>query len=117
MAEIDSVEAACALHWPAVDRKHNCVTLLQRHHRGTRLHARALLSEHELTTLEIFPRFAEENRHLERENMLAIAILMQAVVIILAVLQQQWGRAGLPGSMAPFDELGMGCRETHVHPH
>ena len=108
MPEIAPIEAACALHWPAVNRKHHRVTLRQRHHRNPRLHARALLGEHELTALEIFARLAEEDRHLERENMLAIKFLMQAVVIIPSVLQQQWGWTGLPGGMAAFDELGMG---------
>src|SRR6185295_16098653 len=73
--------------------------------------------EHELTTFEFFARLAEEDRHLERENMLAIEVLMQAVVIVPAVLQQYWGRAVLSGGLAAFDKLGMGRREAHPHPH
>jgi hypothetical protein len=45
--EIDPVDAACALDWTVVDGEDDSIPLPKRHDLGPRLHARALLGEHE----------------------------------------------------------------------
>ena len=53
MAQLDAIGAARALYRPAVDRAHHRVAKAQGHHRRARLHARALLGQHELAAVEI----------------------------------------------------------------
>ena len=79
MSEIDAIHAAYTLHRPMMDREHRSITLLQRQHHRPRLHARTLLGHHELAACEIPPRIRQEYRHLQREHMLAVQVLMQAV--------------------------------------
>ena len=80
------------------------LALPQRHDLGARLHARALLGQHELAAREIALRLGQQERDLQRKHMLAVEILMQAVVVALAVLQQQRRRPGLAGAMAALEE-------------
>ena len=49
--------------------------------------------------------------------MLAVKILVEAVVVILTILEQQRSRTGLAGGMAALDEGGMVGREADVYPH
>ena len=62
-------------------------------------------------------RLAEEDCGLERENVFAIEILVQAVVIALTVLEEQRRRAGLPRSVAALDKRGMGSRKADIESH
>jgi len=116
VAEIDAIGAAHALHRPAVDREHHRIAFLQRHHRRARLHSRALLGQHEFAPFKILVGLAQKDCDLERKDMLAIDVLVKAVVIARAILQQQRGRAVLPGRMAALDERGVLGREAHVVP-
>jgi hypothetical protein len=69
-------------------RECHSIALAQRNDVWPRLHARPLLGEHELATGEIPPWLAEQDSYLDRENVLAIEILVQTVEIAGAVLQQ-----------------------------
>src|SRR6185295_16397541 len=94
--------------------KDHAISLTQRHDLGTRLHARPLLGQHELAAREIQPRRGEQEGGLQREHMLSIEILMQAVVVALAVLQQERSWPRLTGAMATVEESGMFVGIAHV---
>lgn len=85
----------------------NGVALRERNHFGAGLHARALLGQHELAAGEIASRLGQEDRDLEREHVLAIEILMQAVEIAGLILQQQRRRPRLACLVASFQERGV----------
>src|SRR5512134_1540546 len=71
MAEIDPVHAARALHRTVMDGEYHRVALAQRHHFRSRLHARTLLGDHEFAAREVPPGLGQQDRHLEREDVLA----------------------------------------------
>src|SRR5262249_19672131 len=56
VAHVDAVDAARALHRTVMHGKDNALALRERHHLGARLHARALLREHELAAAEVLAR-------------------------------------------------------------
>ncbi len=87
VTQVDPIVAACTLYRPAVDREHHGVALAQRHHLGAGLHSRTLLCQHELATFEIVPWLGQQHRDLKREHVFAIQVLMQAVIVVLAILQ------------------------------
>ena len=109
VAQVDAIKSAGALHRPVMHRKHHRVALTQRHHLGTRLHARPLLGQHELAAGEIAARLRQQDRDLQRKHMLAVEVLMQAVVVAGAVLQQQRRRPGLAGGVAALQESVVAC--------
>src|SRR5689334_14161658 len=102
MAQVDAIPAFRALHWPMMDREDHAVSLAERHHLSVRLLARSLLREHEFAAREVVSRHREEEGDLQWEDVLAIEILMQAVVIALAIVQQERCWPGLAGAMAPL---------------
>ena len=77
------------------------------HHLGPRLHAWPLLGEHELAALEVAPGLGEENRRLEREDVLSVEVLVQAVVVPFTVPEHERGRPGLAGVMAALEVCRM----------
>src|SRR6185437_16962081 len=81
MPEVDAIGAARAMHRAVMHGERNRVSLLERNHLGARLHARTLLGQHELATLEITAGLGQQDRDLQREDMLAIEVLMQAIVV------------------------------------
>ena len=83
-----------------VDRKDPGSAPAERDHLGARLHARPLLGEHEFAAQEVSSRRGQEKSGLQREDVLAVEILMQAVVVALAVLQKERRGLCLPGAMA-----------------
>ena len=91
--QVDAIHAARALHRTMMDGEDNGVTLPKRHDFRPRLHARPLLGHHEFAAREVTFGFGQQDGDLERENVLAIEVLMQAVVIVRAVLKQQRRRA------------------------
>src|SRR6266436_3513908 len=107
MAQINAIESARPLHRPVMHGKGHRIALSQRHYFGPRLHSRALLGEHEFAAGEITARFRQQDRDLQREHVFAIEVLMQAVVVAGAVLQQQRRRPGLAGAMAALQERFM----------
>src|SRR5689334_16274410 len=100
VAERDAVVAARAPMRPAVDREHDGVALAERNHLGARLHARPLLGEHELAAVEILSRRRQQDRELQRKDVVAIEILVQAIVVAGAVLQQERGGPRLARGVA-----------------
>ena len=58
----------------------------------------------EFAALEILAGFGQQDRDLQRKNMIAIEILMQAVVIALPVFEDQRCGACLAGRMACVEE-------------
>src|SRR5262245_41428930 len=75
-----AVGAAFAGYRTLVDREDHALTARQFHHRGARLHAWALLGEHELAAAEIACRVAEQEGRLQREDLVAVEVAVQAVV-------------------------------------
>src|SRR3989344_7462000 len=118
VAQGDPIVTAHAFDRALVDREDQAVAFFQTDDLRARLHARPLLGQHELTAGEILPRRRQKNRHLEREDMLAIHILMQAVVVLWSVLQQQGCRTLLASGVTTFEEgrkaLGKTARQIHL---
>jgi DNA-binding transcriptional LysR family regulator len=102
---------------PLVDGEHHAVALGKRHDGRACLHARTLLGKHELAALERRLRLGQQCRDLQGEDMLAVEILVQAIIIARTILQQQRRRSALPGGVAPRQERRMSGRKPHVHPH
>ena len=88
MPHINAIDTACTLHRSLVHSKNYRIALTQRNDLWPGLHARPLLGKNEFTTGEITVGRRQQNCHLQRKNMLAIQVLMQAVVIANAVLQE-----------------------------
>jgi hypothetical protein len=105
VAQRDTIMSACPTYRPMVDGEYHGIALAERHHMRPRLHARPLLGEQEFTAGKILPRPGEQNGHLQREDMLAVQVLMQAVIVAGAVLQQQRRGPGLAGRVAAIDEI------------
>ena len=55
--KIHTIETACTLHWPMMDRERNRVTLAQWNNLRARLHAGTLLRKYEFAAREVFRRF------------------------------------------------------------
>jgi hypothetical protein len=62
--EIDPIHPAATLHRPMTDRKHNSISLPERHDFHPRLHARTLFGHHEFSTGEVASRFGQQDCHL-----------------------------------------------------
>ena len=107
MAQINAVGPARPLHRPMMHSKRNRVALPERNHLGPRLHSRPLLCQHELAAFEIAARLRQQDRDLQREHVLAIEVLVQAVEVAGFVLQQQRCRPGLPSLVTALEERGM----------
>jgi hypothetical protein len=72
MAQVNPVVAAGSPDWTAVHGEHHAVALSERRHFDARLHPRPLFGQYKFTALEIFGRLGEEDRDLQRENVLAV---------------------------------------------
>src|SRR6266568_15707 len=114
MAQIDAIHATRAVHRTMMHREDHPGSPAERDDLGARLHARPLLREHEFATREVVSWYREQEGGLQREDMLSIQILMQAVVITLAVVQEERGRPGLASAMAPFEKGRMRLRIVHI---
>jgi hypothetical protein len=95
MPEIDAICASRTVNGPVVNCEGHRITLPQWDYLGTTLHSRTLLRQDELSASEIFLWFGKQDYNLEREDEIAIEVLMQAVEISRDVLQQQRRRPGL----------------------
>ncbi len=114
--EVDSIDPPGALDRPVTNGEDHGVALAQRHHLRPRLHPRTLLGHDELSTGEVPARPRQENRDLQREDVLAVDILMQAVVVVDLVLQQERRRLPLPGLVAAREKRRMlgGIADSHT---
>jgi hypothetical protein len=66
---------------------------------------------------EVLPGLRQQHGHLQREDVLAVEVLVQAVVVLGPVLEQQGRRPVLAGLMAARDEGGVVTRKPDIHPH
>src|ERR1700761_2400458 len=89
--QVYSIRAARPLHGPVVNCENDAVSLAKRHHHRTALHTRPLLRHGELAAREIRAGTGKQNSQLEREDVLAVEILMQAVVVVGAILKEKRG--------------------------
>ena len=87
VTEIHAIHALVTLHRAIMNCEHNAISLSKRHNYRPRLHTRSLFRHHEFAAREVFVGFRQKDRELERENMLAIKVLVQTVVIVGSVLE------------------------------
>ncbi|MNC85217.1 hypothetical protein D3C83_08070 [compost metagenome] len=100
-----------------MNREHYGIALAERDHHRPRLHARTLLGDDEFAAGEVPRGFRQQDGRLQREDMLAVEILVQAVIVIGAVLQQQRRRPALACRVAAPDEGGVLGRKPDVNAH
>lgn len=100
VAHIDAIDSASAANRTVVDRKDHALALPQRHDFGARLHARPLLSEHELAAGKISPRLGQKKRHLKRKDVLTVNILMQTIEVTGTIAENERRRLALSVGMA-----------------
>src|SRR5438477_3881243 len=117
MPKIHAIYATRTPHRTIVYGEDDAISLAQRNHLGTRLHAWSLLGHHELASMEVSPGFGEKYRELQRENMHSVEILMQTVVIAGFILQQQRSWLGLPGFVTASDKVGVLFRKVRLDSH
>ena len=79
----------------------------ERHDLDARLHARALLGQHELAAGEVAPGSDSRIATCSGNDVLAVEVLVQAVVVAGAVSQQQRRRPRLAGRVAAREEVGV----------
>ena len=79
--------------------------------------ASAFSGQHELAAAEIAPRLRQQDRDLDRKHVLAVEVLVQAVVVALAILQQQRRRPRLPGVMTALQERRVRRGIADLDPH
>ena len=108
--QVDPVRAARAPDRAMMNGEDHSVALTQRDDLGSRLHAGPLLGDHELAAREVPRRLGQQDGKLQRKDMLAIQILMQAVVVVRRVLEQKRCRPGLPGRVAASQKIWMAVR-------
>src|SRR5882672_12270281 len=87
VAQMHTMVAAGSPDRAAVHREYDSVALSERHHFDAALHSGSLFGQHEFTALEVFSRIGEQNRHLQRENVLAVQVLVQTIIVAGPVLQ------------------------------
>ena len=87
MAQVDPVVTAGSSDRTSVHGENDTVALIERYHLDPRLHPRSLFGQHKFTALEIFGRLGEEDRDLQRENVLTVQVLVQTIVVAGTVLQ------------------------------
>jgi hypothetical protein len=68
MAHVDLICPASTAHRPMMNRKNDALPLTKRNYFGARLHARALLGQHEFAASEVLPLPREQKRDLQRKD-------------------------------------------------
>jgi len=71
-----------------MDGEDHRIALPERYDFRARLHPRPLLGDDELAPFEVSRRPRQQDRQLQREDMLTVQVLMQAVVVVGAVAKQ-----------------------------
>jgi hypothetical protein len=104
---VNAIAAAFALHRTMVYRESHSITLTKRNDLWPRLHARTLFGKYKFSACKVGPWLRQQDRHLYGENMLAVKVLMQTVVVTLAILQQQGRWPQLSGIVASLEEFRM----------
>jgi hypothetical protein len=91
VAEVDAIRPACALHRSVMHGEDHAVSLLQLDNLRAGLHARPLLRQYELTPGEVLTWDRQQEGDLQGKHMFSVEILVQAIVIALAVLEEKGG--------------------------
>lgn len=117
VSHVDPVDAASPLHRSMMHWENHRLPPLKRHHFSSRLHPGTLFGEYKFPSGEVMLRLRQQNRDLQRKDMLPIQILMQTVVISLLILQQKRSRAHLPGMMTALYELLMILGKADIDSH
>jgi hypothetical protein len=117
MSHVDAIGSPRPLDRAMVDGEDDALALVERDHLGPRLHAGPLLGEDEFAAREIHAGPREQERDLEREDVFAVEVLMQAVVIAGAVPEQERGRLGLSRLMTSVEEGSVLLRVADLDPH
>ena len=112
VSHVHPIDAPSTSNGPLVDGEGDGVALTQGYHFRARLHPRALFGQDELTASEVAARLRQEKCHLNRKHKRSVEILVKAVVVSGAVLEQQRRGPHLAGIVAAPDELGMVVRES-----
>src|SRR5690606_6000669 len=76
VAHRDTMEASRPAPRPLLDRDDRRCPLKQRHHDRTRLHARTLLHENQLASVELRARLAQQHDDLQRKVDRPVEVLM-----------------------------------------
>src|SRR6185437_14029144 len=97
VAKGDAVRTARPAHRAVTDRKNHGVALAERHYLDPRLPARALLDQDEGAAGEILLGRREQDGRLQRKDMLAIDVLVQAIIVAGVIAQQERRRIALAG--------------------
>lgn len=100
-----------------MDCEDDAIALAKRYDHWPRLHARALLRHHELTTGEICIGLGKQNCQLDWEYVLTVEVLVQTVVVIHSVLKEKRRGPRLTGVVATLDEAGMRVRIALIDSH
>ena len=108
----DETGAARSLYGSVMHRKDHAVPLAERHDVGPRLPARPLLREHEFAAGEVASRLREQHGDMQREDVIPVEALMQAVMVARPVLKQERRRLGLTGPMAPLEGTQSASTQT-----
>ena len=115
--QVYAIRAARTLHRPVVNRENNAVSLTERHNHRPALHSRALLRHDELSAGEVRAGVGQQNSQLEREDMLAVEVLVQAVVVADSILKEKRRRPYLTGIVTMLDEVGVLLRIARIDSH
>src|ERR1022692_4865802 len=97
--------AACGLHWPVPRCEHQAVPVRDEGRGPAGLGSRPLFHHQELTSRVVDAGVAQVDDDLQREHEVAIQVAVQRVPVLLAVLQQDRRRLGLPGRVAHLQPL------------
>jgi hypothetical protein len=100
VSHANPVGPACAEYGSLVDSEDDGFSARQRDNVDAGLHARPLLRQDELATLEVLAGLCQEEGGLQGKDVLSIKVLVQAVIVALAIPQQQGCRSGLAGRVA-----------------
>src|SRR5262249_53282717 len=81
VAEFHPIATFASLYRSIIDSKQDTIALAQRYNYRSRLHTRALFGHHEFSASEVFFGCGQQNRELDWEDVFAIEVLMEAVII------------------------------------
>src|SRR4051812_20978643 len=86
--QLHLVVATHPFHRAAVDGEDGRVALPERQNHGASLHTRPLLGHYQLATFEVLARLIQQDRNLHREDMLAVEVTVETIVVLRRVLQE-----------------------------
>jgi AcrB/AcrD/AcrF family len=116
VTHVDAIDVLHPPHRAVTHREDHGFALTQRRHLGARLHPRTLLRQHELAAGEIPARLGKQDSCLQREHVLAVEVLVQAIEVAGAISQQQRRRPPLAGCLATVEIGRVRRRITLVDP-